>query len=166
MKTKLLGLLVIVAVITGACKKDPEKGLTPPTQSGANTFSCKINGQIFMPKQELFGPTPLYGQIETSNGYKTLIISASNPSDPFIKNIYINIFDFKGIGTYPIVIADGVYVDCYLNVPAPNQEKSRSGTLKITKYEGKIVSGTFEFNVTHGTENIAVTLGRFDLTLR
>lgn len=165
MKTKILYLFLIVTITTNACKKDKNEGLTPETQTGANTFSCKINGQIFVPKQDLFGPTSLYSQIDTFNGSNTLNISASNPST-YIENMHFNIYNFKGIGEYNIDIINSIYIDCYLNIPSPNLEKSQSGIIRITKYEGKIVSGTFEFNLKHGTENIAVTSGRFDLTLR
>ncbi|MBB2146416.1 hypothetical protein GM921_13020 [Pedobacter sp. LMG 31464] len=165
MKTKLLLLLLLPLLMGASCKKDKDNGLTKPTQIGANTFSCKINGQIFTPKQDLFGPTPLYSQVDIYNGNNTLNISASNPNT-YITNMHFNINSFKGVGEYSIDIINGVYVDCYLNIPSPNLEKSQSGTIRITKYQGEIVSGTFEFNLKHGTENIAVTSGRFDLTLR
>ena len=140
-------------------------GLTPETQTGANTFSCKINGGIFIPVKELFGPTPLYSQIDVYNGIKTLGISASNPNT-YIKNMHFNIYDFKGEGEYRVDITKDTYIDCYINVPSPNLEKSESGIIRITKYQGKIVSGTFEFNVKHEGANIAVSSGRFDITLR
>ena len=165
MKVTLFYLLLIVAITTGACKKDNNDGLTPETQTGANTFSCKINGQIFVPKQDLFGPIPLYSEINVSNGNNILSVSASNPNT-YLQNMHFNIYDFKGVGEYNIDITNNIYIDCYLNIPSPNLEKSQNGTIVITKYQGKIVSGTFEFNLKHDTENIAVTSGRFDLMLR
>lgn len=165
MKTKILALLLSVALATNACKKDKNDGLTPETQTGANTFSCKINGVIFTPKQALFGGTPLFGQIDTFNNVNTLFIIAKN-ENTHITNMDFNINNFKGVGEYNIDLTNGVYVDCYLNIPSPNLDKSQSGIIRITKYQGKIVSGTFEFNLKHGAENIAVTSGRFDLTLR
>lgn len=165
MKTPIFYLLLIVALVISSCKKDQDDGLTPETQTGANTFSCKINGAIFIPEKELFAPTPLYSQINTYNGIKILGISASNPNT-YIKNMHFNIYDFKGEGEYNVNITNDIYIDCYLNVPSPNLEKSESGIIRITKYQGKIVSGTFEFNTKHEGANIAITSGRFDITLR
>jgi hypothetical protein len=165
LKAKILMLFVLAFIAISACKKDPNKGLSPETQTGANTFSCKINGLIFVPKVSLFGGTPLFAQLDTFNSNQILLIIAKN-ENTYITNMDFNIYDFKGVGIYPIDVPNGVFVDCYLNIPHPNLEKSKNGVIRITKYDGKIVSGTFEFNLSHGTENIAVTLGRFDLTLR
>lgn len=72
MKNTILFMLLLLVVMGVSCKKDNNNGLTPETQTGANTFSCKINGEIFVPKASLFGGTPLFGQIDTFNGNNTL----------------------------------------------------------------------------------------------
>jgi hypothetical protein len=162
MKTLTFHLLLIVAITMVACKKEK---LTKETQEGANTFSCKINGKVFMPKQELFGPAPLYAQVDTFNGKETMSISASNPNT-FIQNMHFVIENFKGIGVYDIATSNGIYVDSYLKVSSPNLQKAESGFIRITKYQDKILSGTFEFNLKNGSQNIAVIAGRFDITLR
>jgi len=163
MKNKIQILLLIVMTALAACKKEKNDGLTPETQTGANTFSCKINGAIFTPKQDLFGPTPLFAQIDQVNDIKTLVVFANNP-DANIKTFNFNINDFKGTGEYPIG-TDRITIDCYFNGAAPNQEKADSGKIIITKYDGSIVSGTFEFNVKHNSESFTVSSGRFDLKL-
>jgi hypothetical protein len=43
---KILHILLLPIVLAASCKKD---GLTKETQTGANTFSCKVNGKVYTP---------------------------------------------------------------------------------------------------------------------
>lgn len=36
-----------------ACTKKAEKQLPPATQTGANTFGCTLNGQVFIPNKAI-----------------------------------------------------------------------------------------------------------------
>ena len=48
---KTLLLVLFAATLFTGCKKDKgEDQLPPATQIGANTFGCKINGKVFVPK--------------------------------------------------------------------------------------------------------------------
>ncbi len=48
---KLLLLFVAFLIFFSSCLKEK---LTKATQNGANTFSCKINGRVFVAKTSLF----------------------------------------------------------------------------------------------------------------
>ena len=61
----LLLLLLMLAASLWAChKEDPIKPAPPPdytvlppaTQEGKNTFGCKVNGQVWVPRVEIFAP--------------------------------------------------------------------------------------------------------------
>ena len=54
-----LYLLISVLLSASHCKKDktPEDQLPPETQTGAGTFGCLVNGNVFIPKGSPFsGP--------------------------------------------------------------------------------------------------------------
>ena len=174
MKRKILGLLLIVAIAIGACKKNNNDGLTPETQTGANTFSCKINGEIFVPQQALFGPAPLSAIIDDFNGEKILRIDVYS-GDEIAKRFNINIKHFEGSKRYSMnySISD-TYAQYIYRYNLPNKtiyssKQTNNGFVNITKYDGKIVSGTFEFllnNESDGAEIARVTFGRFDIQTR
>lgn len=46
MKASLLMLILSVAMVLSSCQREEELSLPPITQSGANTFGCRINGDI------------------------------------------------------------------------------------------------------------------------
>lgn len=116
-----------------------------------------------MPKQGLFGPKPLSGQIDQFNGVTSFQLFANNP-DANIKTIDFNIVDFKGVGKY-LIRKDLTIIACYFNSAAPNQERAESGEFIITKYDGRIISGTFQCTLKHRSENISISDGRFDIKL-
>ncbi len=157
------------------CKKDPNQGLTAETQTGANTFSCKINSKLFTPKQSLFGPMPLIGRIDKKilDGARILVIEAIN-NDLTASKIEINIDNFNSTGRYDLDYANNnryaEYVYEY-NMPSKTIYSSKStniGYVNITKSSDKIISGTFEFTLSdlnNVSNTSSVTSGRFDIPL-
>ncbi|WP_461485395.1 Riean_0653 family protein, partial [Pedobacter sp.] len=95
MKTLKISLLLLTFFLA-ACKKEK---LTKETQIGANTFSCLINGKLFVPKQALFSGEPLYGIYNPTN--KTLCIGAPSSSADNT-DVQIDINDYNGVGVYPL----------------------------------------------------------------
>ncbi len=159
-----------------ACKK--EDGLTKETDNGANTFSCKVNGKIYIPKVALFAGNPIYCQYYKSLGseeYK-LIIGTTNPDAP-VQHVRIEITGIKSTGTYSVGAQNSYYcLGTYeLNVGGYNSTANRfetdnhnNGSVIISKLDtiNKIVSGRFEFEATNtdnDTEIAKITSGRFDL---
>ena len=70
-------ILIVSLVIIGiACKKksdNPIDDLPPVTTTGANTFGCLVNGELFIPKVN-FGPRrALESYFDISNGRQFLV---------------------------------------------------------------------------------------------
>ncbi len=159
--------LFLTFVACTACKKDK---LTPETHTGANTFSCKINGAIFKPGyQELFGPTPLIGNMSTNSNGFDLDISACNQQLKPFQEIDIHLTSFNGLGTYTVKNNQlyFTYISYQYNLPF-DTNLTGVGTLTLTRYDqaNHIASGTFSFAVA-SKENpnniIQITDGRFDI---
>jgi hypothetical protein len=169
----IIGLLLSII----SCKKE-DAGLTKATQSGANTFSCKVDGKNFFPKQDLFGPKPLVVYTGKFQGNTSLYLSA-HQYDHRLRDISFHVNDFKGVGVYyfkepvktvnsygyTILNLPDVYVQLGLAYPESGERYANDGQITITRYDSGIVSGTFEFTFLNGSELIKVTYGRFDLKL-
>lgn len=66
-KIKMIRVLILLLslVIVVSCKKEK---LTKATQTGANTFSCKVNGKVYVASSDInlwsvFSPYHNYGPI-------------------------------------------------------------------------------------------------------
>ena len=173
---KILKVLLVITFFSGlilvqSCKKD--SGLTKATQNGANTFSCKINDKVFIPKVSLFGPSPIFAQVVPSGSLSNLTILTTNPDSP-VQHVEIFINTFNGPGTYQVKTTDYSYCEYQINYFTGYLTYSTVGTdigsVTITKYDtvNKIISGTFDFTV-YNTKNkndlISITKGRFDISL-
>jgi hypothetical protein len=66
----LCGSLLIVTLFTfSKCKKEKDQPQLPPeTTTGAMTFGCKVNGQIFVPKDGNGKPGLYVKYINLGNG--------------------------------------------------------------------------------------------------
>src|SRR5689334_21738403 len=96
MKRILIVLLPLMALIS--CKKDVDE-LPPATQSGANTFGAKVNGNLWAPQG--FGPVPANDILETHIFGNIVVIDARNfASSPNETEFHMTIFDVTGPGTY------------------------------------------------------------------
>ena len=176
MKKLLLGLLA-VSLFAG-CDKEIEE-LPEPTETGANTFGAKING-------ELWGPMKLQGIINTKvlearyYGDGTLLITASNyASSPKESEMEIYLYNVKDTGTYivndntvhyPRPAANFMYFEERKLTPTETwiTNSKYTGTVTISKLDtqNKIVAGTFSFDaisVGMDPKTLKVTDGRFDL---
>ena len=73
MTTKLFIIIPLIFLLISSCKKHEDNELPPATQSGANTFGCKINGVNWVANgsNDSFYPNALWGGInatDTSEG--------------------------------------------------------------------------------------------------
>lgn len=172
-------LLSAFLLIFSCCTKDEvstqteTEKLTPATQTGANTFSCLLDGKIFKPGLTNNSYQCFYQLV---NGQYYFNVNASNQKNGLLNAI--------GIATEQKVIvsgqsyslleringnAYGVYyvgnsisgMDDLMNTSTLN-----TGELKITKlsYNPNIVSGTFWFDV-KDNQNVVHQIrdGRFDM---
>jgi hypothetical protein len=167
--------IFISALILGSihCKKEsavnPEPTLPEATQVGANTFGCKVDGVVFLPKKSSFSNvSPL---LVSNSHYDGFLLEISHIGFPNDLNYAISLalpqflstvgaFDLKNFpfGQYVIKTAPGArYRTNYIY----------SGQLTITRCDTlhKIYSGTFYFTGldTATGKTVQVTDGRFDL---
>ena len=190
MKTKILLFLTILSLV-GCSKDDPKPPepaslLPPETQTGANTFGCIINNQVFYPRDgtgTLFSPggkgiiywgapggTGLFDEIEIRN------LKDAKPANSMM--IHLQSLDQNGVGEYVWKVSnfqssiDGlmqnyVYAKIYdesVNGWRYYGSYENSGKLTITKYDN-IISGTFsgKLKLKNGTSEIEILNGRFDI---
>lgn len=162
----ILCLFSIIILMAPSCKKEH---LTKETQTGANTFSCKINGNVFTPcKGGLFSGPPLWGGY--SNNFKTVVIAGECTLEYPFKYVVIDLENFHGVGEY--LLSDINNSCTYLESnPTDKYYKSsltQNGKVVITKDDrvNFIVSGTFEFtaaNTSNSSDIVTVLSGRFDI---
>jgi hypothetical protein len=181
--------ILLFAITFLKCENnDPQEQLPPITQTGANTFSCIINGEILIPKDakgNLGGPGgPRKGLSVYYFQNKNFEIDAGNFRDVGGDNIYININNLNSIGTYnfglssvqPASTFKPDYPYCWAGITDNLDNEKRylsntnSGTITITRLDNvnKIISGNFEltvFNNNDPNEIIRITEGRFDINL-
>lgn len=191
MKTTLLTLLLVL--LTSCSKQDnpipdnPTVQLPPETQTGANTFGCIINGQVFYPRDgegtlytnggrgyKFWGDHTLneylYNELEIRN------LKDGKPSSRMIIHLQ-NLHQIQ-LGEYiwqPSNYQNSIdglmqnYVFAQIYDSSSNTWKyygsyENSGKTTITSYNN-IVSGNFigKLRLINSTEEIEIKNGRFDL---
>ena len=176
MKTLHIFCFVIISLILFSCKKEVSE-LPAATESGANTFGCKIDGSLWVPAG--FGVAPTAPKLEARIVGTELYINARNfSSSPTESEFEIYIKNLIGPGNYTLSTGSShpdysnnyaYYVHRKVN---PDNEwvttSPYTGTLTITKVDSvnHFVSGTFDFqaiNLYNTPQPINVTEGRFDV---
>ena len=176
-KIKIVLLLVIVVGLS-SCQKEK---LPKPSQSGKNTFGCKINGKNWVPHG-----TGGFGRIGPVSG--GFFYSANNRPDVWIRayddrtSIHIFLNNVTTTGEYllnqntqplPPMTHPANYGAYFIN--GKTIDDPDYAYMTSSKYTGKviitradtanwIVSGTFEFSAydADSKQTIHVTKGRFD----
>jgi len=165
--------------LLAACKKEVDE-LPPATQTGANTFGAKVNGELWVPQG--FGPIPASNILEARQPGHDLIINARNfASSPNETEFQIYIQNVTTTGIYPLnsnVVhpsMDASYAYYVKRTMTPENEwvtsAAYSGTVTITRIDtvNRIASGTFQFtmmNIYNTPQPVTVTEGRFDVRLQ
>lgn len=170
---------VLALVLFAACNKEVDE-LPPVTQTGANTFGAKVDGELWAPKG--FGPFPANDILQARmTGTSFLTIDAKNfASSPNETQFQILVAGVTGPGTYqlnndvvlPSSSSYGYYVK--RNITPLNEwvtSASIGGSVTITRLDtvNKVVSGTFQFNAMNlynTPQQLTVTEGRFDIKLQ
>ncbi|MGQ0740160.1 MAG: DUF6252 family protein [Bacteroidota bacterium] len=174
MKNILIATLSLAVFIS--CKKEV-KELPPATQTGANTFGLKLNGEMWVPQG--FAGIPDSDLLKARLLGNVLIITAQNfSSSPTETEFEMKVFGAAGAGTYLFSSNTsypngpnnyGYHVKRKLN---PLDEwitsAAQTGSVNITRLDtaARIVSGTFRFNaenLVNPSQTISVTEGRFDI---
>ena len=164
------------------CRKDPINPideLPPETQTGANTFGCLVNGQIFKPGgSNLSGPnlSAIYQYLYpgSPNGY-IFAVNAADKKDPC--NITQIGFTFDSLtittGTFFLKAmqkgqggAGYQLLRCSFPIKELLTTNQIGGQLILKKFDltSQIASGTFWFTaVNPNGDTVKITDGRFDV---
>lgn len=171
MKTTLIQLLVLFLFSCTACKKhkqpnpDNPYGLPNATQTGANVFACRVNGQNWISKS---GSLYIRGGLQNSelavSGFyeQTMGINLNNFSHSYLSyqlSDTINSYGLYQVNNSCLLNPSGGFGGVTL-------VKSTNGLLTLTNVDTikKILSGTFWFNIkTDYCDTLKITDGRFDI---
>ncbi len=166
---KKLSLFAICSLLLlVSCQKEK---LPKATEKGKDTFGCKIDGKVFVPKDALTYPV-LPGLTATYNeNGKTLEIYSTEPNNGSKRSISIIIQEIQK-GNNVLNETNKAQVFLFMdNQPDQYYETNAAtgGTLTITRLDtvANIISGTFSFQAALRPDNIKtlnVTNGRFDIT--
>ena len=168
--------LTLAAFTIISCKKHPNQ-LPPETQTGAGTFGCLVNGEIFWPAgAQLSGGSLQCNYQYVDKGYYFILIARNRKISNHIRSV--------GIFTDSLKIEEGSKLkllprkngnpsgDYFKAVSAWEHELyqtdggSNTGELWIKKLDtiNQIVSGTFWFDATDANgQKVEVREGRFDV---
>jgi Family of unknown function (DUF6252) len=181
MRVSYFSFIILSAFFFVSCKKDISE-LPPATQTGANTFGCKIDGVFWAPQS--FAGTNASNKLEASyGGNNDVFINARNfSSSPTETEFEIYLKNVTGPGVYNLNTATGIspgqsasYAYYIKRKITPLNEwvtnAQFTGTVEITKSDkvNHIISGTFSFTagVLSGTgAALNVTEGRFDVKVQ
>lgn len=172
--------LVVTFFFLYSCKKTIDS-LPEATQTGANTFGAKINGENWGPLKAAVIPTAPILEAHFGSDTSVFINARDFSGSPSETEMEIFITGIKGPGTYALnkntetfpyqSASYAYYVKRNINVEDEwITSTAAGGQVVITKFDvaNKIVSGTFQFtaNSLHGNSPINVTEGRFDVKLQ
>lgn len=177
---KILLYAICFLVCTG-CSEDDESASTTPqqmeeevqeqmatlpdaTQTGAGTFGCLVNGEVFTEDDDAFNT--VYAE---AGGNFFFITGAFNPDGP-VRQIRLeanqNTIE-EGV-TYPLGVAapGGYFAEVlFFDSETPPTTGMDAGTMTITRLDpaNNIVSGTFSFDILNNQgELVEIREGRFD----
>jgi hypothetical protein len=172
---KITLLLLPLFLLSIQCKKkDAEPNLPATTQTGANTFGCRVNGKVFISKGNVGTyALPLTANYSSQNtSTYNFSVSGSNlkrDDRPLITlgSAAITLVSGK---TFPIQLTgnttgvEGRYYDN--NGGEYKVQPPLTGQLSITKIDltAKIISGSFYFDAVNDKgEKVEIRDGRFDV---
>jgi hypothetical protein len=171
-KTITLLLLSSIFISSSCTKNNPapaEEELPPETQTGANTFGCKVDGKIYTAKGKdgLLSTQYVFGG--ASNSQASFNIGASNTNQKFNFSLTVNYVGSLGIlltSAYPY---EGNFQD-NSNGTIPGGLNSfptdslNIGKINLKYLSSNIASGTFEMDAKNANGKIIhITEGRFDI---
>ena len=177
----IAGLLIVCA-----CTKTTREVL-PPAQTGANTFGCVLNGQVFVPN-EAIGTTPqfaiaVYGYYENTQNYSKKIFVRRGYNRNNIQAIYLYLYqiDVRKAGEYNLgnAIPDTEtnnqpfhnYILCFAKGSSGEWGKygsyDNSGKIIVTRWDkdNMILFGTFSGKLKQIDGEEIIEIKTADLTL-
>lgn len=147
---------------------DPEGQLPTATQTGAGTFGCLLDGEVFLPGNIPNKLDCVYQYV--NGGYYFSLQGSKRDSNNNIIRISLNTkrMQIQQYETYNLLenIDENAYGSYYYNLNFSYTSQIHTGELKITKldYDNHIVSGTFWFDVIDSNGVVhEIRQGRFDV---
>lgn len=169
-------ILVSCIFILSACRRDE---LPEPTQTGAGTIGCLINGKVFKPRGSVFGgPRKNCFYEQRNNGYYFGLSAKDDHENPLRsfsiatdslpvvegQTIALQTPDTKGSAWAEVSLSP--YTDNSITYDKYTTTASVRGELVVSKLDSirRVVSGTFWFDAIdrNGTK-VQVRDGRFDM---
>lgn len=177
---KNIFILLLFLTVFAGCKKSVDE-LPAATETGANTFGLKLNGEFWVPQKFAGINAPVLEAFYSGLG--DLRIRAQNfASEPTETEFDIYIKSAKAPGTYQLNRKTDIYPNASASYAYYVKRRLNplnewitgaqyTGTVTITKLdpENHIVAGTFEFtagSMDSSAAPISVTDGRFDIKLQ
>jgi hypothetical protein len=172
--TKTISLLLLsIIIIISSCKKNipvnTEEQLPPETQTGANTFGCKVDGKIYTAKGKdgLLSTQYVFGG--ASNSQASFNIGASNTNQKFNLSLTVNYGGSLGIlftSAYPY--EGNFQANSNGTIPGGSNtfttDSFNIGKVNLKYLGNNIVAGTFEMDAINTNGKIIhITKGRFDI---
>ena len=152
---KSLILCAVAIILTAAsCKKSAEKQLPPATQTGANTFGCKINGVVYK-CQGWWKP----GSIFITEGVSASFVDGKVGIVALTKIPDANLaIEFNCPNPEPGIYTKGIKL--YLGRPKEGSDSH----IDITRFDNNVISGTFQLEIEFADGAVwDITEGRFDI---
>jgi hypothetical protein len=174
-------LLLCSLFLFASCKKDIDE-LPAATQTGANTFGAKLNGENWVPQK--FGIVSTSPILEARYaGNNSVFINARDFSaSPTETEFEIYLKGITGPGTFQLNQATAKYPDESASYGLYTKSKfmpvhdwittpQYTGSVVVTRFDtvNHIISGTFAFSaasIDNSADPIQVTDGRFDVTIQ
>lgn len=166
MKQLLLITTTCLCLILVSCRKDR---LTKATETGAGTFSCKVDGKVFLPRKgnSLSSVDPIFVDNSQMDGF-TVSGRQNNGLNAFSYSISIVMPHLAQTGMYEL--ARYPYGEYRVEVSGGaryHTDASHPGTVTITRCDltNRIYSGTFAFTAVDDSTSkvVKITDGRFDV---
>jgi hypothetical protein len=144
------------------------------TQEGKNTFGCKVNGEVWVPRVEILVPWYTldfqFSEADFEGGGNITCRILSKDQDDFMQIVFGP--TFFNTGSYDMTLGSGNYTDMYLRssnnyfYTEPRDSIRNKVNVLYIDTDKNIVAGTFEFklyNDTNPKDTIRISEGRFDL---
>ncbi len=173
-QTILTGIAIILLFSFSQCKKNKneEAQLPPETTTGAMTFGCKVNGQVFVPRDGRGRPGLFCQYVNLGTGpgggwYLNIPAVDWMSSSPLV-SVHIetdSLFVLDGVN-YPFKNSKGSPLAFYQADDTYSALEIDNGYLRISKHDqiNRILSGIFTFmGTTSSGKKVNVTEGRFDI---
>ncbi|HDR52805.1 MAG TPA: hypothetical protein ENN90_14500 [Mariniphaga anaerophila] len=162
-----------ILFVAGSCEKLEDLQLPPVTQTGAGTFGCLVNGEIWLPKSIISFPSipKVSAELVREDEHRIWKFGASQGNS---SSFYFGIYkDSLKNGTINIPINELNDIGLYFfskdfEKPSFSWRQELPGELIITKLDtiNMILSGTFWFDAVNDIdEKVEIRDGRFDLII-